>query len=1375
MVKPAFFHTQKNCSRTGLLAHDKTTNLCSSCTDGHPRCGCMRPEKGAVCLVGDQIRYDPFANPCQSECDLYQGACKGVHILNKTDTCYSCLLFADCIAPQDGEDVITVDMGPPAFGDWIVRKGACPGGCESYRIPGIEVPVLSDAPAAYYKPWFADQESCLKDSRCKFCTYQFPTIPGLDDPGCFSKEDEPYRSPLLLLDQSAKAYCAWDEALDRTPAAACALYTTYGACAGSVSLGCQWCLSAEPTSRFAQREKANDPTLSRRLRPKCVYYLDALNQGCLSVRSLHRLPTASQIPLQPLFTDERLYDSRELACGAHQIIPNILTMVSENSSTTDRWYSAFGDFDVSSKYDVAYVPMYVPPDKRDAQLSRLGHCKGYTTVRGASQECKQAIADTCSSCLRTAGCWWSDMGLQTQVSGEFVVDYGASSFMPGCYHSKAQQAYVKTVSSLSKDAGSPLRALTVPEDAQFCFDPCWQYEDCGSCIGEGARHHCQWCDYSDDDRAYCRSSIGPYQQCIDKYTLVEECPIQHLHPPQSIASPKSASEQWLWIPCCLAAIALLVLLPMVIIICSITRRNLHQRSSAPSTELPLMQHGDSALGCSRTLNVLQSSEESDHGQLETRVELRFSDLGFRAKIGQVEKQVLRGVSGTLSSGEFLAVMGPSGSGKTTFLDVLAKRKLRGDACDGEVVVNGTTVTPDVRSYCGGLTEFVTQQDTLLPVHTVTEMLRFVADLKLPATMPSEAKDERVRETIKMVDLQHRANAYIGNNLVRGLSGGERRRASIAQALVPRAPVLFLDEPTSGLSSTDSLRVIEMLSELAKSHGYAVVAVVHQPPSRLFNHFDKLLLLSGGEVCYMGSASRAVEWFEKVTVSTIPSAMNPADWLLDIITPGFMETDVIASCQRQAAQERSGQVSGEVQELSFHCNSKFGHRPCTDLSSIAEYRTGRWHQFRIILHRCFQSKLRSWQVLLIRFGVNLGVAILAGAALPLAYPLFVDGFTSEPSRQINAVLFFVVTFEGLVALTVLPLFSEGRELFATERKSKLYRLAPYFIANFLAETVVQSYSSLLFGAAFYTIVNLSHDVNRLAFYLLATVLIGECASAFAQFCSSASRSIVNSLALCAMGLGCFLLFSGFLVLPSSMTSIFLPVYHVSFWKYGFQALAINEYAAAQFPCQSLSYNASIHCPPFAFSKDCPPYPCANKHSGDVAAIHETYRFSAYAEVHNYFVNSEFALRFLGLLDARRVNCAFLCGLEDAPGRYDNDECVCSTLGNCRNFTTLCDPFLWKENRGFCTDDRRLNGVPANSSCAPSVENIAGEYFLDLLGFGRVDAKGHPVPENDRDMESAMNRYVTSSPVVTKYAWLLGLLAIMAAFRVANFILLVCIRD
>merc|ERR1719491_36354 len=123
---------------------------------------------------------------------------------------------------------------------------------------------------------------------------------------------------------------------------------------------------------------------------------------------------------------------------------------------------------------------------------------------------------------------------------------------------------------------------------------------------------------------------------------------------------------------------------------------------------------------------------------------------------------------------------------------------------------------------------------------------------------------------------------------------------------------------------------------------------------------------------------------------------------------------------------------------------------------------------------------------------------------------------------------------------------------------------------------------------------------------------------------------------------------------------------------------------------------------------------NTSSGHAAAVHEFRRFNDIAEVHNAFLTSGVAGMFLGSADARQVNCRLLCGPEEAPGRYDGDDCVCSSFSGCRNDTSDCDPLYWRENKGFCPNTRHLNGIPANGTCASEIENVAGEYFLDTLG-------------------------------------------------------------
>ncbi|KAL3154966.1 hypothetical protein ABBQ38_011494 [Trebouxia sp. C0009 RCD-2024] len=220
-----------------------------------------------------------------------------------------------------------------------------------------------------------------------------------------------------------------------------------------------------------------------------------------------------------------------------------------------------------------------------------------------------------------------------------------------------------------------------------------------------------------------------------------------------------------------------------------------------------------------------------------------------------QRQILYSISGVAAvrgeGGDLLpclfAILGPSGAGKTTFMDILSGRK-RDSGVSGRVSVNGKQLTGGtMQRLCG----YVLQDDVLPATSTVQEYLRFQADLRLPPSVHSTARQHQVQQVIQQLGLQKVAHSRIGDEFTRGLSGGERRRVAIAAELLTSPACLLLDEPTTGLDSSNASRVVDILAGLA-SAGVTVIITIHQPRPDVFNLMQRVLILSGdGRMVYSG--------------------------------------------------------------------------------------------------------------------------------------------------------------------------------------------------------------------------------------------------------------------------------------------------------------------------------------------------------------------------------------------------------------------------------------------------------------------------------------------------------------------------------------------
>jgi ABC-type multidrug transport system ATPase subunit len=409
--------------------------------------------------------------------------------------------------------------------------------------------------------------------------------------------------------------------------------------------------------------------------------------------------------------------------------------------------------------------------------------------------------------------------------------------------------------------------------------------------------------------------------------------------------------------------------------------------------------------------------------------------------------VLKPITATFEPGVLNVVMGVSGGGKTTLLNLLAGRlestlTTRYER-SGSILFGGSTPAPDVVK---SVVSYVAQtDDALLPTLTVRETLYFAAQLRLPRWMSKADKAARAEDVLLKLGLRDCANNLVGNDLVKGISGGEKRRVSIAIQILTNPKICLLDEPTSGLDAFTASSIIEVLRGLAEE-GRTIIMTIHQSRSDLFPHFSNVLLLArGGYMVYAGLGQLMLPYFAQQGF-LCPEHVNPADFALDLIATN--------------ARQNKGE---KVNSLVTHWRQRIPlRRGISHISSPAELGTFRrdmtpfWVALPLLVRRSLTSFRRDSSAILARTSQ----VIAFGVIITLFFAPLKSDYNSIQSRFGFIQEYLALYFVGM--LQNVAVYPFEKVLFYSEFADAAYSPEAFFVCYTLLEFPFELVTSLVFG-------------------------------------------------------------------------------------------------------------------------------------------------------------------------------------------------------------------------------------------------------------------------------------------------------------------------
>ena len=461
--------------------------------------------------------------------------------------------------------------------------------------------------------------------------------------------------------------------------------------------------------------------------------------------------------------------------------------------------------------------------------------------------------------------------------------------------------------------------------------------------------------------------------------------------------------------------------------------------------------------------------------------------------------------------------------------------------------------------------FVEQEVNFFPHMTVKETLDFQVELKMGSTLKTQSeRDKRVKELMGQLGLTKSANTIVGNSKVRGLSGGERKRLSIACEMISSPPVIFLDEPTSGLDSYQATQVVETLRKLA-DQGKTIVSVIHQPSQHTFQLFDDLLLVSEGKLMYFGEVSK-IRGHMKGLGFGCESEVGTAEHVLDCVSRvvGADADAEKASVERIEAIAKSARKEAGELVLAKEEQNNESNNTVKKVAKKMKHIVDRSHmhpgvnifkQFKLLLGRAMQETVRGKAAIIIKVVQQVALGVIYGGIYTLG-----DNQASIMDR-FGLLSLIVIGATNMAMAGTIRSFPKEKAIVSNELASSMYRTGPYFIAKALSELPLIGVFNFIFGALIYPLAKL--QPGKFKTFLGLTSLHSIASEAFGLLIGSISPSSDVALALFPPIIVLNIIFDGKNISEENTPKVLRWVNQIGLIKWGFSGLALNEFGGLEF--------------------------------------------------------------------------------------------------------------------------------------------------------------------------------------------------------------------
>ncbi|BGP36017.1 Multidrug resistance protein [Rhodotorula toruloides] len=529
--------------------------------------------------------------------------------------------------------------------------------------------------------------------------------------------------------------------------------------------------------------------------------------------------------------------------------------------------------------------------------------------------------------------------------------------------------------------------------------------------------------------------------------------------------------------------------------------------------------------------------------------------------------ILQNIDGVLESGETLVVLGPPGSGCSTFLKTLAN-ETHGFFVDEQSKINYKGITPkQMRKNFGGEAIYSAETEQHFPMLTVGQTLEFAAQARAPRHPPGGLSQREWAKQLAAVvmaifGISDTKDVKVGNDYIRGVSGGQRKRVSIAEVALAGAPLALWDNSTRGLDSATAVSFCQTIKASAELTGGVACVAIYQAPQPAYECFSKAIVLYEGRSIYFGPASKAKAfWVDRGF--ECPEQQTDPDFLTGLTSPAERrarkgwENKVPRSPEEF---ERIWKSSDEYRALKAELG-QYDQRHPTHGEELATFKASR---------RAQQAKsVRPGSPYTLSYSQQIALCLRRGFQRLAADPslTFFQLFGNSVMALIVSSVFFNLQPAFGSALEILTLYAQ-RPIVDKQARYRMIHPSAEAFASMATDMPYKILNAILFNIIIYFMSNLRREPGHFFFFLLISFFTTLVMSMFFRSIAALSRSLSQALVPAALLILALVLYTGFAIPTRYMLGWISWIRWLNPIQYSFEALMVNEFNGRDFTCDQV---------------------------------------------------------------------------------------------------------------------------------------------------------------------------------------------------------------